>query len=160
MTLSYLGMQEYTFHAPRVTLISANKEGLISLTGILVSHTPPFDLLLILHFSGYLAVHILGLSAGALILPPSPKYFSRVLKERGPALQSGKATTTSRGVSLAAPRQNDKTAIELFSYSVIWWILFGISRWLGIGGEGVSRRMVYLSLPLLPCLILILIVAR
>ena len=38
-------------------------------------------------------------------------------------------------------RQNDKTAIELFSYAVVWWALMGFTRALGIS-EGVSRRMV------------------
>ena len=39
-------------------------------------------------------------------------------------------------------RENDKTATELFSYAVIYWALFGISRYLHIGGSDVSRRLV------------------
>jgi len=33
----------------------------------------------------------------------------------------------------------------LFSYAVIYWALFGISRYLHIGGHGISRRLVNLS---------------
>jgi phosphatidylinositol glycan class W len=39
-------------------------------------------------------------------------------------------------------RENDKTATVLFSYAVIYWTLFGISRYLQIGGPDVSRRLV------------------
>ena len=39
-------------------------------------------------------------------------------------------------------RENDKTATELFSYAVIYWTLFGASRYFDIGGPGVSRRLV------------------
>lgn len=51
-------------------------------------------------------------------------------------------------VSVPAYRENDKTATELFSYAVIYWVLFGISKYLDIGGPDVSRRLVrssYLS---------------
>jgi phosphatidylinositol glycan class W len=41
-------------------------------------------------------------------------------------------------------RENDKTATVLFSYAVIYWTLFGISRYLHIGGPDVSRRLVRL----------------
>jgi len=39
-------------------------------------------------------------------------------------------------------RENDKTATVLFSYAVIYWMLFGISRYLHIGGHDASRRLV------------------
>ena len=42
-------------------------------------------------------------------------------------------------------RENDKTATELFSYAVIYWTLFGLSKYLHIGGPDVSRRLVRLS---------------
>jgi hypothetical protein len=41
MALSLLGWQNYVLHAPRTNLISANKEGLVSLSG-----TRPFFLIL------------------------------------------------------------------------------------------------------------------
>jgi len=41
-------------------------------------------------------------------------------------------------------RENDKTATVLFSYAVIYWTLFGISKYLHIGGPDVSRRLVNL----------------
>jgi hypothetical protein len=43
---------------------------------------------------------------------------------------------------MPAHRENDKAATVLFSYAVIYWTLFGISRYLHIGGPDVSRRLV------------------
>ncbi|RDB28918.1 GPI-anchored wall transfer protein 1 [Hypsizygus marmoreus] len=122
MTLSSGGLQKFVLDAPRTGLISANKEGIVSLPG-------------------YLAVHLLGLSAGTLVLPPSPKYFSRSLKAQGRPRRSSNAAPADPRNSLGAPRHNDKTAIELCSYTVVWWTLFGLSKVFGIG-DGVSRRMV------------------
>ncbi|EDR10435.1 uncharacterized protein LACBIDRAFT_152132, partial [Laccaria bicolor S238N-H82] len=56
--LSHFGLESYILTAPRTSIISANKEGIVSL-------------------SGYLAIHLLGLSAGTLVLPPSPSFFRR-----------------------------------------------------------------------------------
>ncbi|KAG6842408.1 hypothetical protein C0991_007538 [Blastosporella zonata] len=89
---------------------------------------------------GYLAVHLLGLSAGTIILPPSPKYFSRSLKTHGRPRRN--SDPHDKRNTLFAPRENDHTAIELFSYSVVWWTLFGLLNLFDIGGAGVSRRMV------------------
>jgi phosphatidylinositol glycan class W len=52
--------------------------------------------------------------------------------------------TTQHRVSMPVHRENDKTATVLFSYAVIYWTLFGISRYLRIGGPDVSRRLVRL----------------
>jgi phosphatidylinositol glycan class W len=49
---------------------------------------------------------------------------------------------TQHQAHIPAYRENDKTAGELFSYAVIYWALFGISRYLQIGGPDVSRRLV------------------
>jgi len=69
---------------------------------------------------------MLGLSIGTIVLPPSPSYFRRMLAER------------SR-IDLSAPRQNDKMAIELASYSIVWWAVLGFTRLIGMD-EGVSRQ--------------------
>ncbi|KAF7329250.1 GPI-anchored wall transfer protein [Mycena kentingensis (nom. inval.)] len=108
LALSRLGLKEWVNFAPRVDLISANKEGLASL-------------------AGYLSIYLLGLATGTTILPPTPKFFSRLLKQRvTPA-------------DLAAPRQNDKTVVELASHTISWWTCLGLSRLVGMD-QGVSRQ--------------------
>ncbi|KAJ6478563.1 GWT1-domain-containing protein [Mycena vitilis] len=108
LALSVFGLKEYVRSAPRLNLISANKEGIASL-------------------AGYLSIYLLGLSVGTLILPPSPGFFRRLLQ--------GRSTTAE----LSAPRQNDKGAIELASYAIVWWALLGLTSLLRID-EGVSRQ--------------------
>ncbi|KAK7680315.1 hypothetical protein QCA50_016555 [Cerrena zonata] len=242
IALSSGGLASYVFNAPRSTLISANKEGLVSLIG-------------------YLAIHLLGLSTGTLVLPPSPSYFRRqqeLLIQRRYQAASPASTTSptstfnppldpshdpsssvASGVGLsptrsptrerfsemetefqfpprsptisrrpsfditrapgesvdgvmtspsgthlspypASPatatfhanlsptailendvvaeqgerqrsnpgavmkRENDRTAIELCSYAVLWWVSLGVEKLFGVGG-GVSRRLVNLQ---------------
>ena len=45
---------------------------------------------------------------------------------------------------LSLPREDDKTATELFGYTLLWWALFYLARYFKIGGQDVSRRMVNL----------------
>jgi len=149
-------LTSYVLNTPRQTLISANKEGLVSLTG---EHRLAFFLPLdrghAYSGKGYLAIHLLGLSTGTLIIPHSPSYFRRqqaAVKRRrkNDAIDRTDAATEAiqDQVSVPAYRENDKTATELFSYAVIYWVLFGISKYLHIGGPDVSRRLVrscYLS---------------
>ncbi|KAJ8083308.1 Glucosaminyl phosphatidylinositol (GlcN-PI) nositol acylation protein [Marasmius tenuissimus] len=122
IALSKYGLEDYVFTAPRISLISANKEGLVSLTG-------------------YLAVHLFGLTTGVLILPPTPSYFRRIRR------QLGKLRTEDDDIKkLTAPRQTDKTLAELGSYASVWWMYFGLVRVLGLdGGKGPSRRLVNVS---------------
>ncbi|KAH0591190.1 hypothetical protein H2248_001282 [Termitomyces sp. 'cryptogamus'] len=120
LTLSFLGMHQYVLHAPRVGIISANKEGLVSL-------------------AGYLGLHLLGLSTGTIILPPSSKYFSRELRKLGHSRRNSDAQYIAN--ALSAPREINHTAITLFSYTFVWWTLFYAMKYLGVG-VGVSRRMV------------------
>ncbi|KAG6901871.1 hypothetical protein C0995_007097 [Termitomyces sp. Mi166 len=121
LTLTSFGMHDFVLHAPRIGIISANKEGFVSL-------------------AGYLALHLFGLSAGTIILPPSPKYFSRALKRQGRSRRNSDAQDIHN--TLSAPRENDHIAMELFSYTFVWWTLFYVLKFFGVGGEGVSRRMV------------------
>jgi len=126
--------------SPRTNMINSNKEGVVSLTG-------------------YMAIHLLGLSTGTILLPPSPSYFRRRQRTPLPQKDSNADTDTDNDsdsddinhklfpktrYKQGPQRQNDKTAIELCSYAVVWWVLMGLTRVLGIG-EGVSRRMVNLS---------------
>ncbi|KAF5389291.1 hypothetical protein D9757_003397 [Collybiopsis confluens] len=120
--LSKYHLSDYVLDAPRLNVISANKEGLVSLLG-------------------YFAVHLLGLTTGLLILPPSPSYFRRIQKSlRTHTLNDKELTERYAG------RQNAKTATELSGYTVLWWSLMGLCRVFGLdGGNGVSRRMVNIS---------------
>lgn len=139
IALSLGGLEGYVLYAPRVGLLSANKEGLVSLTG-------------------YLAIHLLGLSTGTLLLPPTPSHFRR--QQRAQLVQqksnadtdtdndsdedvNAKKIKTKNGAG--AQRQNDKTATELVSYAIVWWVLMGLTYVMGVD-DGVSRRMVCLNL--------------
>ncbi|KDQ51682.1 hypothetical protein JAAARDRAFT_163439 [Jaapia argillacea MUCL 33604] len=127
--LSTMGSEEFVLFAPRTNLFSANKEGIFSLPG-------------------YLAIHLLGLSTGTLLLPPSPNYFRRQLKalasrRRRDSNAIGHPLPQSNSAVSSIHRENDKTATELCSYAAVWWILMGACYWTGIGG-GVSRRLVNL----------------
>ena len=140
----------YVLNAPRLTLISANKEGLVSLAGKYYHHFPRFARPCHTYSGeGYLAIHLLGLSMGTLIIPHSPSYFRRQqVASKGRRNNDAGVCTDSATDAIQhrvyAPiyRENDKTATELFSYAVIYWVLFGISKYLHIGGPDVSRRMV------------------
>ncbi|KAK2460809.1 hypothetical protein APHAL10511_007279 [Amanita phalloides] len=147
LLLSYAHLQEYIFNAPRISWVSANKEGIISLTG-------------------YLSIHLLGLSIGTLILPPSPSWFRRMVKHTRDTLNKRIVTDVrlsingqppSQIVPLSSPRQAGKTSTELCAYALLWSVLSGIvglakfgvnasnKESLGKGlGKGVSRRMVNL----------------
>ncbi|KAF5350658.1 hypothetical protein D9756_008612 [Leucocoprinus leucothites] len=118
--------------SPLLTLLLQNKEGLASLLG-------------------YLSIHILGLSLGTIVLPFSPSFFRRhqsaveVFERTGnKPVYFDDEDKLEKGY-----RQTSKTALEVVSYSIVWWVLFGAVRVLEVyvvGGEGgVSRRMVNLS---------------
>ncbi|KAI9068191.1 hypothetical protein FKP32DRAFT_1562231 [Trametes sanguinea] len=140
LALSAGGLQRFVLEAPRVGVVSSNKEGIVSLTG-------------------YLAIHLLGLSTGTLVLAPTPSYFRRrqqqlalqhaaVPRPRTPSSDSDSddddVTPTPKAAALELRRENDKTATELCSYAVLWWVLLGVLRFTGIG-DGISRRLVNLQ---------------
>ena len=103
--------------------------------------------------SGYLAIHLLGLSTGTFLLPPSPSHFRR-RQQSNKRTKRRDSNAASQGANEAekltafntARRENDKTATVLFSYTAIWWALLGACMLIGVGG-GVSRRMVSGSFP-------------
>jgi phosphatidylinositol glycan class W len=98
--------------------------------------------------TGYFAIHLLGLSTGTLILPPSPSYFRHIQQDQARA--TGHRRNSNTGAKSdnqrnhpGGKRRDDKTVTELCSYAVIWWALMGLARVIGIGTD-VSRRMVCL----------------
>ena len=91
------------------------------------------------------------------MLPPSPGFFRRLQHElqnpRGPASvvnepdsdsESDNDTPSRRRPRIRFRRENDKTATELCSYAVVWWVILGVALAMDIGG-GVSRRVVSLQ---------------
>lgn len=129
--LSHFGLESYILSAPRTSIISANKEGIVSLPG-------------------YLAIHLLGLSAGTLVLPPSPSFFRRRQQALADKLTKRRISDAGlkpdKDLDLAGPRQTGKTATELCSYSIVWWSFLGLTKLANFKGQwgGVSRRMVNL----------------
>ncbi|KAI0712736.1 GWT1-domain-containing protein [Cerioporus squamosus] len=146
LALSMGNLAHYILDAPRDGVIAANKEGIISL-------------------AGYLAIHLLGLSTGTLLLAPSPSYFRRrqqQLAQRDDARQrpstsdsdtddevpavaaDAASTSAAQSPRLEVRRENDKTATELCSYAVLWWVFLGALKLFAVGGD-VSRRMANLQ---------------
>lgn len=108
IALSRFGLHDYVLNAPRTSLVSANKEGLVSLLGKQLTFLSFFLSLCswfitlttclkptLTHESvsvGYLSIQLLGLSIGTLILPPTPSFFSRRQKY---LLQHGSSTNAT-----------------------------------------------------------------
>ncbi|KZS96987.1 hypothetical protein SISNIDRAFT_477615 [Sistotremastrum niveocremeum HHB9708] len=148
LLLSYTSLQSWTLDSPRISLLSHNKEGVVSLPG-------------------YLSIQLLGLLTGTLVLPATPSTFRRALRSRNPTAiglsPSPRAMATDRAqaqlnsmrrfgggarrqflIPKRELRKDDKIAIELSSYAAIWWTLYGIAYVYEVGG-GVSRRLANLQ---------------
>ena len=95
--------------APRMDLLSTNEEGIVSLFG-------------------YFTIHLLGLSTGIMISPPSPSYFHRQRLETTKAQSwrnSNAGLMTQSGMS---PQHKDvKTVTELAGYVILWWTFLGLN---------------------------------
>jgi phosphatidylinositol glycan class W len=146
--LSHFALESYILTAPRASIISANKEGIVSLPGKRFSPAFVFGVFLIRRTLGYLAIHLLGLSAGTLVLPPSPSFFRRRQQALADKLTKRRISDAGlkpdKDLDLAGPRQTGKTATELCSYSIVWWGFLGLTKLANFKGQwgGVSRRMV------------------
>jgi len=143
LLLSYTSLQHWALHAPRTNLVSHNKEGLVSVPG-------------------YLAIHLLGLSTGLLIFPPTPSHFRRTKGTKVNNSDSSsdedeayakdawidetkKSMTESKKPRHPLEERDDsKTAIELCSYGVLYLLFFVFVR-LTAGEDSVSRLLVRAS---------------
>ncbi|KDE08716.1 hypothetical protein MVLG_01171 [Microbotryum lychnidis-dioicae p1A1 Lamole] len=119
LILSRTSVTSWVLTAARVSLVSQNKEGLVSLPG-------------------YLAIYLLGLGTGLYVLPPDP-YFYHVMTTTADSQASEevqrKLAEKKEKVWRSKP---DKLASVLGSYAIIWSTLFVLVRWSGIE---VSRRL-------------------
>lgn len=93
------GLTNYVLSAPRQGIISANKEGIVSLTGRFFPYTM-FTFLDVSnktsdYATGYLAIHLLGLSTGTFLLPPSPSCFRRRQQSYTKSLSQANSFSTS-----------------------------------------------------------------
>lgn len=122
-------LQDYTLNDKRPNLLAMNKEGLVSFTGAsCLLYTNAFPCVPMTRRSGsagYLAIYLLGYDTGLYVLPPDPYYIHRKDKQEG--LQKSK---------------DGKRLNVLFSYSVIWWLAFGVIHLYLPQHYEVSRRLV------------------
>ena len=76
-------------------------------------------------FPGYLAIYLLGMDTGVYVLPPDPYFAYRSPEKK--ALLEHKA---------------GKLMSVLFSYSAVWWGIFGALHYYAPASMAVSRRVV------------------
>jgi glucosaminylphosphatidylinositol acyltransferase len=69
------------------------------------------------------------------------KDHTSVVNEPNSDSESDDDTPSRRRPRIRFRRENDKTATELCSYAVVWWVVLGIALAVNLGG-GVSRRVV------------------
>ncbi|BGP53548.1 hypothetical protein JCM8202_001502 [Rhodotorula sphaerocarpa] len=144
--LSLTPLQRWALTAERTSLLSQNKEGLVSLPG-------------------YLAVYLLGLATGLYTFPPSPTFFRTMTLRLSPSAApdllrqhelkrdkalgrkvgggGGKTSSSAGGGGGGGAAGQRKKAEWLLSAAVWWWILYGLATY-GCGAQ-VSRRLANLT---------------
>lgn len=123
-------IQSWVLGQERSGIIGQNKEGIVSFAGMPDQLSPLLVIPMRALHKGYLAIHLLGLSMGLVLLPPSPSHFRR------------HKTDPDSKTFANARRQPEKAAIELCSYAVVWWTFYAVSTFLGGKDTDVSRRLV------------------
>lgn len=142
LLLNYGGLSNWVSTAPRISLLSANKEGLVSLPG-------------------YLAIYLLGIATGLYSLPPSPSFFKHLNSNSSslPTPPSFVKMNNSQTQSPSSPNGLTRTGEEkklnkltksyrdnpgkiasvLGSWAILFWTAHFILNLLGLK---VSRQLV------------------
>ncbi|SCZ92518.1 BZ3500_MvSof-1268-A1-R1_Chr5-2g07936 [Microbotryum saponariae] len=119
LILSRTSLTSWVLTAARVSLVSQNKEGLVSLPG-------------------YLAIYLLGLGTGLYVLPPDPYFYHVMTTTADSHASEGVQRKLAEKKEKVWRSKPDKLASVLGSYAIIWSTLFVLVRWSGIE---VSRRL-------------------
>jgi phosphatidylinositol glycan class W len=137
-------LQFWALTAERVSFLTKNREGIVSLPGTSATsldEDSPNER----NRTGYCAIFLFGISTGLYCFPPDPYYFSW-LHANTRAMSKEQLRDHERKMEKAWKPKPDKLVSVLGSYTVIWWALFGVLRWMD---WSVSRRLVR-SFSLLP----------
>ncbi|KAM0751674.1 GWT1-domain-containing protein [Meredithblackwellia eburnea MCA 4105] len=116
-------LQFWALTAERTTLLTQNKEGIVSIPG-------------------YLAIFLLGTATGLYTFPPDPYFFERQLalyprRNAAPMTQEKRQELEAR-MHKSWKQKPGKLASVLGSYAIMWWTLYAVLRY---GGWDVSRRL-------------------
>ncbi|KAJ8296251.1 GPI-anchored wall transfer protein 1 [Rhodotorula toruloides] len=125
LALSWTPLQHWALEASRTTLISQNKEGIVS-------------------FPGYLSIYLLGLATGLYTLPPSPTFFSLHTHSPSDASSAEKREWERKREKSRTISKPGKLAEWIGSAAVCWWGVYWVMAWVVKGEEGVggvSRRL-------------------
>lgn len=120
LLLSLTPLQHWTLTAPRLSLLTQNREGIVSLIG-------------------YLSIYLFGIGTGLYVLPPDPYFYSNLHLSPSPNSTPESRKKLQEKKEKVWKAKPGKLANVLGSYSVIWWVAYLLSRRLGLE---VSRRLV------------------
>ncbi|ORY90902.1 GPI-anchored wall transfer protein 1 [Leucosporidium creatinivorum] len=119
LALSRTALQDWTLNAERISFLSQNKEGIVSLPG-------------------YVAIFLFGIGTGLYVLPPDPYFYEALyLRPKSSDSPEVRRAIEEKRQKAWKPKPG-KLANVLGSYAVLWWGAYLTLRY--FGGH-VSRRV-------------------